>query len=79
ANYLRNISSEAKLKLELTKLKDELNALKTVQSETIFFETFDIVVWIESKLENKPMLEIVKTLYPTKTEQDYLSQDQLKN
>jgi hypothetical protein len=61
-NFIKTISNSypSQLKPELEKLHGKLLELKTHPFEKRSFYYLDMLSWIESKLENKPILEIIR-------------------
>jgi hypothetical protein len=51
---------ENKLEAVYSNLRDELQELNTDKFERTAFEYFDFISWVESKIEGRPFVEIVK-------------------
>jgi hypothetical protein len=58
--YLRNHNNQ-QIVQSFRSLKQELQAVQCEKFEQNFLPNFDLVVWIESKIKEKPMASIVQT------------------
>lgn len=65
-SFVRKIPriSEENLKSEFVKLKNELSDIEKTQFERRPFLYLDIISWLESKIENKPVGEIIRRKAP---------------
>ena len=61
-SFLHKAFSLTKQKLmpEFIKLRDKLKTLEGVPHETRSFMYLDVISWLESKIENKPVQEIIR-------------------
>lgn len=62
-NFLRNskhYSSQKKILSAFTELKQEMEKLQHARYEKRAFLYFDIISWLESRIENRPVEEVIK-------------------
>ena len=71
--FLRNSlqMSRHKVRQELDKFLDKIKHLEKNRFETRSFAYLDIISWVESKVYNKPMSEVIYEKYLTSRKRNY--------